>query len=71
MALLTLTLNVTTMLFNFLHVDQLQVGMKMVGNGRKNPLTVPATVFFCRERKWERKNRTENEIGITGYQERN
>ena len=34
------------------------LGMKTVGNGRENPLTVPATVFFGRERKRERKNRT-------------
>ena len=27
-------------------------------NSRENPLTVPATVFFDRERKRERKNRT-------------
>ena len=27
-------------------------------NGRENLLTVPATVFFGRERKRERKNRT-------------
>ena len=36
----------------------LLVGMKTVGNGRENPSTVPATVFFGRERKRERKNRT-------------
>jgi len=34
------------------------VGMKTVGNGRENPSTVPATVFFGRERKRERENRT-------------
>ena len=34
------------------------VGMKTVGNGRENPSTVPATVFFGREWKRERKNRT-------------
>ena len=33
-------------------------GMKTVGNGWENSLTVPATVFFGRERKRERKNRT-------------
>ena len=48
-----------------------QLGMKTVGNGRENPSTVPATVFFGRERKRERKNWTGNEIGITGYRERN
>ena len=36
----------------------MQLGMKTVGNGRENPLTVPAAVFFGRERKRERKNRT-------------
>ena len=34
------------------------VGMKTVGNGRKNFLTVPATVFFGREQKRKQKNRT-------------
>ena len=32
--------------------------MKTVGNGRKNVLTIPAPVFFCRERKREREGRT-------------
>ena len=32
-------------------------------NGRENPLTIPATIFFGRER--------ENEIDIMGYWERN
>ena len=35
-----------------------RLGMKTVGNGRENPSTVPATVFFGRERKRKRKNRT-------------
>ena len=35
-----------------------QLGMKTVGNDRENSLTVSATVFFGRERKQERKNRT-------------
>ena len=45
--------------------------MKTVGNGRENPSTVPATVFFGRERKQDRKIGRENKIGITGYRERN
>ena len=35
-----------------------RLGMKTVGNGRENPSTVPATVFFGRERKRERENWT-------------
>ena len=45
--------------------------MKTVGNGRENPLTVPATVFFGRERKRERKNRTGKRnryYGISGME---
>jgi len=38
--------------------DLVRIGMKTVGNGRENPSTVPATVFFGRERKRERENRT-------------
>ena len=34
------------------------LGMKTVGNGRENFSTVLATVFFGRERKRERENRT-------------
>ena len=36
----------------------LWIGMKTVGNGRENVLTIPAPVFFCRERKREREGRT-------------
>ena len=46
--------------------------MKTVGNGRENPLTVPATVFFGRERKREQKNRTGKRnryYGISGTEE--
>ena len=32
--------------------------MKTVGNSRENPLIIPATVFFGRERKRERESRT-------------
>jgi len=35
-----------------------RVGMKTVGNGRENVLTISAPVFFCRERKREREGRT-------------
>ena len=35
----------------------LYIGMKTVGNGRENVLTIPAPVFFCRERKREREGR--------------
>ena len=47
------------------------LGMKTVGNGRENPLTVPATVFFVGNGNGNGKIGRENEIGITGYRERN
>jgi len=36
----------------------LHLGMKTARNGRENVLTIPAPVFFCRERKREREGRT-------------
>ena len=45
------------------------LGMKTVGNGRKNVLTIPAPVFFGREREREREGRTGKRIryyGISG-----
>jgi hypothetical protein len=36
--------------------------MKTVGNGRENPLTVPAPVFRWRDRKREREGRTGKRI---------
>jgi len=45
----------------------ISLGMKMVGNGQKNVLTIPASVFFDRER--ERECRTGKRIryyGISG-----
>jgi len=45
------------------------VGMKTVGNGRENVLTIPAPVFFGREREREREGRTGKRIryyGISG-----
>ena len=57
---------------NYVHnavLKTLQVGMKTVGNGRENHSTVPATVFFGRERKRKRKNRTRKRnryYGISG-----
>ena len=48
-----------------------RVGMKTVGNGRENPLIVPAAVFFVRNGNGNGKIGRENEIGITGYRERN
>jgi len=48
-----------------------QVGMKMVGNGRKNVLTIPAPVFFVGNRNGNGKAGQENETGIMGYRERN
>jgi len=47
----------------------MSLGMKAVGNGRKNTLTIPAPVFFGRERERERKGRTGKRIryyGISG-----
>jgi len=35
-----------------------QLGMKAVGNGRENTLTIPTTVFFMREREREREGRS-------------
>jgi len=43
--------------------------MKTVGNGRENVLTIPAPVFFGREREREREGRTGKRIryyGISG-----
>ena len=37
---------------------QLRLGMKTVGNGRENVLTIPAPVFFGREREQEREGQT-------------
>jgi len=34
------------------------IAMKTVGNGWENVLTIPAPVFFCRERKQEQEGRT-------------
>ena len=39
--------------------------MKTVGNGRENLLTVPATVFFGRERK-KRTGKRNRYYGISG-----
>ena len=47
------------------------VEMKTVGNGRENPLTVSATVFFVGNGNGNGKIGRENEIGITGYREPN
>ena len=47
----------------------MESGTKTVGNGRENVLTIPAPVFFSRERERERKGRTEKRIryyGISG-----
>ena len=50
-----------------IHLYLQRVGMKTVGNGRENVLTIPAPVFFGRE--WEREGRTGKRIqyyGISG-----
>jgi len=46
-------------------------GIKMVGNGRENPLTVTVPVFFLAgNRSWNGKDGRENEFDITGYRKR-
>jgi hypothetical protein len=35
-----------------------RLGLKTIGNGRENTLTIPATIFFSRERERERESRT-------------
>ena len=43
--------------------------MKTVGNGQENGLTIPAPVFFFRERKREREGRTEKQNRYYGILE--
>jgi hypothetical protein len=42
-----------------------RVGMKTVGNGRENSLTVPTTAFFGRERE-SRTGKRKRYYGISG-----
>ena len=48
---------------------RVQVGLKTVGNGRENPLTVHVSFFFAGNGNG--KYGRENEIDITGYREWN
>ena len=46
-------------------------GIKMVGNGRENPLTVTVPVFFLAgNRSGNGKDGRDNEFDITGYRKR-
>jgi hypothetical protein len=47
------------------------LGMKAVGSGRENLLTVTAPAFFSGNGSGNGKGGRENEIDITGYKKRN
>ena len=45
--------------------------MKTLGNGRENPLTIPAIIFFVGNGNGNGNAGREYETDITGYRERN
>ena len=47
---LRITVRIHSCLAHVHTVQTLCIGMKMIGNGWETPLTIPATIFFGRER---------------------